>query len=40
MHPVSSDAQMAHVLTSIGNVMERMTAKIILMNRVVVIYFF
>ena len=39
MHPVSSDVQMGHVLTSTGNVMERMTAKIILMNRAVVIFF-
>ena len=37
MHPLSSDVQMGRVLTSTGNVMERMTARMILMNRIVVI---
>ena len=38
MHPLSSDVQMGRVLTSTGNVMERMTARMVLMNRIVVIY--
>ena len=37
MHLLSSDAQMGLVLASAGNVMERMTARTILTNRIVVI---
>lgn len=35
---LSSDVQMGRVLTSIGNVMGRMTARMVLTNRIVVIY--
>lgn len=35
---LSSDVQMERVLTSIGNVMGRMTARMVLTNRIVVIY--
>jgi len=35
---LSSDVQMRRVLTSIGNVMGRMTARMVLTNRIVVIY--
>ena len=37
MHLQSSDVQMGLVLASAGNVMERMTARTILTNRIVVI---
>ena len=37
MHLLSSDVQMGLVLASAGNVMERMTARTILTNRIVVI---
>lgn len=35
---LSSDVQMGRVLTSIGNVMGRMTARMVLTNKIVVIY--
>lgn len=35
---LSSDVQMGRVLTSIGNVMGTMTARMVLTNRIVVIY--
>lgn len=35
---LSSDVQMRRVLTSIGNVMGTMTARMVLTNRIVVIY--
>lgn len=38
MHPLSSDVQTGHVLTSTGNVIGRMTAMMVLMNVIVVIY--
>ena len=37
MHLLSSDVQMGLVLASAGNVMERMTARTILTNSIVVI---
>ena len=37
MYLLSSDVQMGRVLISVGSVMERTTARMVLMNRIVVI---